>query len=824
MNDRKRKPTTGAHDGPTMTVSSSGSGTGDGLSSPASDGASSDAGSDRRKRPATLAAVTASQLPAHDSAELGLDPLADMMAPPLFPADSPESLKLLIRTFQKDAVYRHLRDLHRTVERLQGERDDLATKNSQLVDALAAIGGWWSEIVDELLVLWARFDLSTNLHELMSKSDTARSSFLSALLETDKEDVLEDELNATHTQARQIVASFIHYVEHRADGPATSTVLDQLQARYTAVQRQLVRVERQLAGAQKHAADHAAQLAAKDDEIATLQRAVDRLQSRTWQTTFQQPLGPRNSAAGPAASIASSLAATPAASSANLPDLAGAPDPASPARMLTLADVAAIPDDDRVKELAALTEQLAQVRQERDALAAKLQTAPDESVLQAHPYVQSQHDEAQARAREAALWKKKHAEATAENASLRDLHAALQGQHRDAVAAVETQAEAEAKRLSEEITRLRRQRDDLHLARDSLTAEKNAKLHSSDAAKHQVAVKQARIESLAAQSRRLQASLVEQAGLPRVAKELLVDPELLENLEARLAASAAAAADSVGAESDVTKLQAQLALAQRQVTMLTRELNSVVEGYERLDATVATHVRALAERDDHLARLIADKTKLDGKILFLRKQLEQLKAEADGERRAVDAARDAQRAADDAARAAQAHIVALTKELAAANDVAAAHRTRALDLDAQMTHYVRQAKDADARAAVAAATRDARIADAEQARHERSRAQDALKQAEALLAERDARIAKLEADAAKRRDDPPSSEAEVMLEQYRQLLLCGTCKTRFKDTAIARCMHTFCRQCVQDRLDTRQRKCPTCSEPFGSNDVRTIYM
>ncbi|KNE69014.1 hypothetical protein AMAG_13888 [Allomyces macrogynus ATCC 38327] len=822
MNDRKRKPTTGAHDGPTMTVSSSGSGTGDGLSSPASE--NSDAGSDRRKRPATLAAVTAAHLPAHDSADLGIDPLADTMAPPPFPADSPESLKLLIRTFQKDAVYRHLRDLHRTVERLQGERDDLASKNSQLADALAAIGGWWSEIVDELLVLSARFDLSTSLDELLSNSDTARSSFLAALLETDKEDVLEDELNATHTQARQIVASFIHYVEHRAEGPATSTVLDQLQARYTAVQRQFVRVERQLAAALKHAADQAAQLAAKDDEIATLQRAVDRLQSRTWQTTFQQPLAPRNSAAGPAASIASSLAATPAASSANLPDLAGAPDPAAgPARMLTLADVAAIPDDDRVKELAALTEQLAQVRQERDALAAKLQTAPDESVLQAHPFVQSQHDEAQARAREAALWKKKHAEATAENASLRDLYAALQGQHRDAVAAVEAQAEAEAKRLSEEITRLRRQRDDLHLARDSLTAEKNAKCHSKRAAKHQVAVKQARIESLAAQTRRLQASLVEQAGLPRVANELLVDPGLLENLETRLAATATAA-DSVADESDVSKLQAQLALAQRQVTMLTRELNSVVEGYERLDATVATHVRALAERDDHLARLIADKTKLDGKILFLRKQLEQLKAEADGERRAVDAARDAQRAADDAARAAQAHIVALTKELAAANDVAAAHRTRALDLDAQMTHYVRQAKDADARVTVAVATRDARIADAEQARHERSRAQDALKQAEALLAERDARIAKLEADAAKRRDDPPSSEAEVMLEQYRQLLLCGTCKTRFKDTAIARCMHTFCRQCVQDRLDTRQRKCPTCSEPFGSNDVRTIYM
>ncbi|KAJ1517221.1 E3 ubiquitin-protein ligase bre1 [Coelomomyces lativittatus] len=59
---------------------------------------------------------------------------------------------------------------------------------------------------------------------------------------------------------------------------------------------------------------------------------------------------------------------------------------------------------------------------------------------------------------------------------------------------------------------------------------------------------------------------------------------------------------------------------------------------------------------------------------------------------------------------------------------------------------------------------------------------------------------------------------------YRQALMCSACQIRFKDTCILRCMHTFCRTCIQARLDKRQRKCPTCAESFGANDVKTIYL
>jgi E3 ubiquitin-protein ligase BRE1 len=62
------------------------------------------------------------------------------------------------------------------------------------------------------------------------------------------------------------------------------------------------------------------------------------------------------------------------------------------------------------------------------------------------------------------------------------------------------------------------------------------------------------------------------------------------------------------------------------------------------------------------------------------------------------------------------------------------------------------------------------------------------------------------------------------LEAYKQLLRCNTCNLRHKSVALNRCMHVFCKECIDKRLETRQRKCPICTEPFGTNDVRQIFL
>lgn len=62
------------------------------------------------------------------------------------------------------------------------------------------------------------------------------------------------------------------------------------------------------------------------------------------------------------------------------------------------------------------------------------------------------------------------------------------------------------------------------------------------------------------------------------------------------------------------------------------------------------------------------------------------------------------------------------------------------------------------------------------------------------------------------------------LEMYRKLMKCNSCHLRDKNAVILKCMHCFCRQCLDTRIETRQRKCPNCGEAFGAGDVRTIYL
>ncbi|PKA46449.1 E3 ubiquitin-protein ligase BRE1-like 1 [Apostasia shenzhenica] len=75
------------------------------------------------------------------------------------------------------------------------------------------------------------------------------------------------------------------------------------------------------------------------------------------------------------------------------------------------------------------------------------------------------------------------------------------------------------------------------------------------------------------------------------------------------------------------------------------------------------------------------------------------------------------------------------------------------------------------------------------------------------------------------------TDGQVVLEKlqqeagkYRGILKCQVCHDRQKEVVIAKCYHLFCSQCVQRTIQSRHRKCPTCSASFGPNDVKSIYI
>ena len=59
---------------------------------------------------------------------------------------------------------------------------------------------------------------------------------------------------------------------------------------------------------------------------------------------------------------------------------------------------------------------------------------------------------------------------------------------------------------------------------------------------------------------------------------------------------------------------------------------------------------------------------------------------------------------------------------------------------------------------------------------------------------------------------------------YQNLAICTVCRKNFKDTAVKTCGHVFCRECVEERLQSRMRKCPNCNKAFGANDHMRITL
>lgn len=84
--------------------------------------------------------------------------------------------------------------------------------------------------------------------------------------------------------------------------------------------------------------------------------------------------------------------------------------------------------------------------------------------------------------------------------------------------------------------------------------------------------------------------------------------------------------------------------------------------------------------------------------------------------------------------------------------------------------------------------------------------------------------AKLNAYVSSAQGSVMTKDLQEELEIYKKLMKCNSCHIREKGVVLLKCMHVFCKECIDTRLETRQRKCPNCGESFGANDVRPIYL
>ncbi|KAF9233339.1 hypothetical protein BU15DRAFT_54032 [Melanogaster broomeanus] len=73
---------------------------------------------------------------------------------------------------------------------------------------------------------------------------------------------------------------------------------------------------------------------------------------------------------------------------------------------------------------------------------------------------------------------------------------------------------------------------------------------------------------------------------------------------------------------------------------------------------------------------------------------------------------------------------------------------------------------------------------------------------------------------------PTSAREEALSQEIDglwKIVKCTTCKQGMREVVLTKCMHTFCKPCVETRIATRQRRCPNCNLPFAQSEVQTVY-
>jgi E3 ubiquitin-protein ligase BRE1 len=127
-------------------------------------------------------------------------------------------------------------------------------------------------------------------------------------------------------------------------------------------------------------------------------------------------------------------------------------------------------------------------------------------------------------------------------------------------------------------------------------------------------------------------------------------------------------------------------------------------------------------------------------------------------------------------------------------------------------------------------------------RKETERLKDSVKSRPTSTSQKEAELQKEVKDCYVRRQPSFRRRPADFLGRAQALLKCSTCGLNMRNTYLTKCNHSalptysrptnlvltvffsaFCKQCIDSRMSTRQRKCPACNLAFGAGDVQHFY-
>ncbi|KAJ2065139.1 E3 ubiquitin-protein ligase bre1 [Coemansia sp. S146] len=261
----------------------------------------------------------------------------------------------------------------------------------------------------------------------------------------------------------------------------------------------------------------------------------------------------------------------------------------------------------------------------------------------------------------------------------------------------------------------------------------------------------------------------------------------------------------------VDELTLQRDSLQKTSEMMERELQTICESFAKLEEQNTSKVWDLSGKEQAIARVVAEKCKYEEKFIGLNKDREAARLANQALRHQNTKQLEHIKAVEERDRALTQQLTLVGSEAEHATAAWQAAVAKLQDAQQRTAELEEQARALEDRARIATQALAERTEALAAAEHERRRTQESLDLANRRVSES---------------ERPPTDQTGLakLCADYKALLKCPTCQTNFKSHVLLRCMHVFCKQCIDSRIETRQRKCPSCSEPFGAKDVRQIYL
>ncbi|KAJ9401537.1 hypothetical protein DTO282F9_1734 [Paecilomyces variotii] len=416
----------------------------------------------------------------------------------------------------------------------------------------------------------------------------------------------------------------------------------------------------------------------------------------------------------------------------------------------------------------------------------------------------------------------KHSKPTDDDYAHTDLFKQLKSQHEDVIKRI-NHLEATNVQLREEAEKLQAERTAYRIQLDAesqaVIAEKEAQLMRAET--DLARIRNIRDELLADQQMRKASQEQEKTASAKVQELAAAREAQIVSLQSemdRLRLQVEGLKDEQKNFEDlpVDELRTKYQTLERQYSMLNTELTSMQTVCKKYSTLASQKVAEFSALEEKMMRLTAEKSKADQKYFAAMKSKEARDSEVRTLRVQNSKSSDIIAQLKESEGATRSLVANMEKQVAEGKEAlnSAVNKYRAAQQQlTESTIVIEGLKSQIAELKKLSATKDSTLASTS----------SACRQAETEIEDLKASLAdtKKSLENWKTKSLGNSSSEYEML---RTLALCTVCRRNFKNTAIKTCGHVFCKDCVEERLISRSRKCPNCNRSFGGNDYMHITL